>query len=369
MNSFKNTLEKITVPQLVLNEQICRRNIRVMAEKARRYGIRFRPHFKTHQSKVVGEWFKEEKVISITVSSLKMADYFKDNWDDITVAFPVNIREIDTINQIAKHIRLNLLVESVDSVAFLAQHVKYPIGCYIKVDSGYHRTGLTVNQLETCDRIVELIQKDSNMTLAGFLTHAGHSYHSNQKEEYLQIFKETVHICRTFRKRYSSITKDLQISYGDTPTCTMVEDLTGVDEIRPGNFVFYDLFQWYLGVCRQEQIAVVMACPVVARHEDRNSFIIYGGAVHFSKDSIRLPDGRVCYGLMVEWTESGWKPMNKLVPLISLSQEHGILQVDEELMKQIRIGDLVGILPVHSCLTADAMKGYISLEGRVLDHM
>ena len=33
------------------------------------------------------------------------------------------------------------------------------------------------------------------------------------------------------------------------------------------------------------------------------------------------------------------------------------------------IGYLVGIVPVHSCLTANLMKGYLTLEGEEIDHM
>ena len=74
-----------------------------MAGKAHANRLVFRPHFKTHQSHLIGQWFREEGVTKITASSLSMAAYFaEDGWDDITVAFPVNIREMDTINELAR---------------------------------------------------------------------------------------------------------------------------------------------------------------------------------------------------------------------------------------------------------------------------
>jgi D-serine deaminase-like pyridoxal phosphate-dependent protein len=51
---------KIMKPTLLLDEEKCRRNIRTMAEKARSSGVIFRPHFKTHQSIEIGNWFREE---------------------------------------------------------------------------------------------------------------------------------------------------------------------------------------------------------------------------------------------------------------------------------------------------------------------
>ena len=35
----------------------------------------------------------------------------------------------------------------------------------------------------------------------------------------------------------------LEISIGDTPACSILEEFAGVDEVRPGNFVFYDVMQ------------------------------------------------------------------------------------------------------------------------------
>ncbi|RMG79679.1 MAG: alanine racemase, partial [Bacteroidetes bacterium] len=89
----------LTQPVPLLQSDICRANIRRMVGKARKNGVRLRPHFKTHQSAEIGEWFRAEGVSQIAVSSLVMAEYFAGaGWSDITVAFPVNILEIETIN-------------------------------------------------------------------------------------------------------------------------------------------------------------------------------------------------------------------------------------------------------------------------------
>jgi D-serine deaminase-like pyridoxal phosphate-dependent protein len=66
----------IATPTLLLDEGRARRNLDGMAARAARAGVRFRPHFKTHQSARIGEWFREAGVHSITVSSVRMAAYF-----------------------------------------------------------------------------------------------------------------------------------------------------------------------------------------------------------------------------------------------------------------------------------------------------
>src|SRR5512140_22273 len=92
----------IKKPELLLDESKCRRNIRTMADKARSSKVIFRPHFKTHQSLEIGNWFREEGVNSITVSSVTMANHFaRAGWKDITIAFPVNLREEKEIEKLS----------------------------------------------------------------------------------------------------------------------------------------------------------------------------------------------------------------------------------------------------------------------------
>ena len=80
----------ITKPTFLVDEKKCRANIQKIADKAKRNNVEFRAHFKTHQSLAIGRWFKDAGVNKITVSSLDMAKYFASEWNDITVAFPVN---------------------------------------------------------------------------------------------------------------------------------------------------------------------------------------------------------------------------------------------------------------------------------------
>jgi D-serine deaminase-like pyridoxal phosphate-dependent protein len=46
----------------------------------------------------------------------------------------------------------------------------------------------------------------------------------------------------------------------------------------------------------------------------------------------------------------------------SLSQEHGIIYCPEKIIHDFNVGDLIYVLPVHSCMTADLMKKYLTTE-------
>ncbi len=365
-------LSDITRPTALLNEETACRNIARMAEKARRSGVRFRPHFKTHQSAIIGEWFRAEGVAAITVSSVSMAQYFAAHgWRDILIAFPVNWREIEAINALAEAVSLHLLLESVETARFLAARLTAPVGIWLKVDTGYGRTGLRWDDAADLQAVAAAVEAGQQMRLLGLLSHAGHSYHARSTAELQAIYAETVERISGARRALEQAGfGPLQVSLGDTPCCSTVEGFAGVDEVRPGNFVFNDMMQVQIGACRVEDVAVAVACPVVAVHPEDRKIVIYGGAVHLSKEQLALDDRTISYGAVALPDASrGWGVPLPGCTVASLSQEHGIIRASDDLLAQVRIGDLLMVLPVHSCLTVDLLKTYRTLAGERIPMM
>jgi len=347
-------------PELILDEAKCRNNIRLMKQRADDAGVIFRPHFKTHQSAVVGQWFRQAGVHAITVSSVTMAEYFASHgWDDITIAFPVNLLEMNAITKLASRINLNLLVESAEVTAQLGE-AGLKAGVFIKIDVGAHRTGIPVHETEKILNLINTIRQIPSLTLKGFLAHAGHTYKAKGYHEINQIAMDAANALKAIR--LSAAIPDLLISWGDTPSCSLMTENPGFDEWRPGNFVFYDVMQYHIGSCSLDQIAVAMACPVVATHSSRNQVVIYGGAIHFSKERIMADDNFELFGYVVEMGENGWGQPIPGAWLSSLSQEHGIVTLPETVAGRIKPGMILGILPIHSCLAVSALKEMYTLN-------
>jgi D-serine deaminase-like pyridoxal phosphate-dependent protein len=359
----------ITKPTLLIDIEKCKSNIKQMAAKARKHNLVFRPHFKTHQSLEIGRWFREAGVQKITVSSVSMADYFSREWQDITIAFPVNVLEIDSINRLAAKIQLNLLIESVESLAFLAKNLTHPVGFFIKIDTGAHRTGVQPDNLQHLETLVSFADKSPKLRWCGFLAHSGHTYRCRDSACVTAIHKESLRLLSGLKNHFIDSHPDIVNSLGDTPSCSVCDEFDGVDEIRPGNFVFYDLTQAAIGSCETHQIATAMACPVVALHPEREEAVVYGGGIHFSKDRLQTQHEGVIYGRVVEKTPKGWGAVLPNVYVRSLSQEHGIVHLPKEYFDKIHIGDLLYVLPVHSCMTADVMKTYRSLAETDIEMM
>ncbi len=363
-------MTEIIRPTLVLDKDICMRNIERMAKKAADHKMRFRPHFKTHQSAKIGEWFRNFGVDAITVSSVQMAAYFAENgWKDITIAFPLNILEINNINQLAAKIKLHVLVENTEAAAFLAEKALHSLGVWIKIDTGNNRTGIDPANTSLIASVVNKITKNDKLKFNGFLTHTGHTYSASSTDEIFSRHFDALLKLKSLKQKYKSAFPEVEISMGDTPAATLCTTFNGVDEIRPGNFVFYDLMQQNLGVCSFDDIAVKMVCPVVAKHIMRNEVVIQGGAVHFSREEIINIDGKSMFGRIII-SKNGKKTMLDPTNYLSkLSQEHGIIKVAQKQFKNFHVGDLVEITPVHSCLTANLMGYYLTTDGEIIEMM
>ncbi|HAJ36214.1 MAG TPA: alanine racemase [Chloroflexi bacterium] len=359
-------------PTLLLDATRARRNIARMAAKAQRHQLRFRPHFKTHQSASIGAWFRTAGVQAITVSSVAMACYFAEHgWDDITIAFPVNVREIVAINALAARLRLHLLVENLAAVDLLATQLTAPVAIWIEIDAGYRRSGVAWDDRATLVALAQRVAACERMALQGLLTHDGGTYAARTHTAIADAYTTTVNRLNHARDWLAEHGfAGLEVSIGDTPACSVLDDFGRVNEMRPGNFVFYDWMQVEIGACTWDDVATVVACPVVSIHPERNDVILYGGAVHLSKESLRRADGSPNFGAVVLLEEDGWSAPLSDAWVRSLSQEHGIVHAGAAafaaLTSHTQIGGLLGIVPVHSCLTADLLKHYLTLEGERL---
>ena len=346
-----------STPTLIVNKTIALNNLDRMINVANKNNLILRPHFKTHQSIEIGNWFKEKGVTSITVSSIKMAEFFSSEWDDITIAFPLNILEIDKLNFMIRRNKVKLLIDSISPLKILNSQLQDSIEVYLKIDVGYNRAGLKVEEKQKIKSIIEFCKSSEKISFLGFLAHFGDSYESRNKLEIKSVFEKSIERIKVLSDGFPNY----QISIGDTPTCSTINKYPEfINEIRPGNFIFYDLAQYKIGSCEIEDIAIRMICPVVSIYEEREEVLIYGGSVHFSKDILRENEndkfGYVYFG-------EAWDVSNKIGYIKSLSQEHGIVKLEKKI--DLKIGDQLNVIPVHSCLAVDKMGMFYESGKRI----
>ena len=354
------------MPTLLLDQDKCLKNIERMAQKARKNQLSFRPHFKTHQSAEVGSWYRDFGVSGITVSSFRMARYFVSaGWEDILVAMPFNPHEIRQLNELSESAGISILLDHPDTLTSL-RSLEHNTAFYVDVDTGYGRSGIKSENREEIEGLLSAAGKNPRLLFKGFYCHAGHSYKSSDPHIRRTIHEKSTGDLATLKKHFQEL-GPLAL-YGDTPNCSTQPDFTGIDEITPGNFVFYDLTQVMLGSCPAGDVAVAVACQVIGKYPARKQLLIHGGGIHFSKESMRK-ESITHYGQAVAEAGKGWSIPEQQYFITSLSQEHGVLEQCGSLFDRNRIGDTLLFLPVHSCMTVNLMKDYRTLDGRIIRTM
>jgi D-serine deaminase-like pyridoxal phosphate-dependent protein len=346
-------------PTLLIHRARAERNIAAMAAKAASSGVGFRPHFKTHQSIEVGRWFRSAGVEAITVSSPDMAvEFAADGWEDILIAVPLNAGAEAVYRDLSERVTLGLLVDHPDHVGFL-QRTGLRVNAWIKIDAGYGRVGVAWDDRDTLRALALGLTALPHARFAGLLAHSGQTYQSRGRAEMEAIWNQCAD--RMWTANESAGRLQAGISVGDTPSCSMLERFDGCTEVRPGNFVYYDLQQLRIGSCGLDQIAAAVACPIVSVQPRRNEVVVHGGSVHFSRDFVTDPDLGAIFGRALSDVGDGWGALADGVALVRLSQEHGVLTGPPGWIADRRIGDVLRIVPAHSCLAASALRPHFGI--------
>jgi D-serine deaminase-like pyridoxal phosphate-dependent protein len=363
-------LHNIKTPSLVLDAGRVRRNAEQMSARVRGLGASLRPHVKTHKCVEVARIQTEGGAGGITVSTLAEARAFAAHgFRDITYAVPIEPGKFEEAFELSRLCeRFALITDDVSIPPLLdeaARRAGLTIDLFLKVDCGYHRCGVEPERPEALE-IPRRIGDAPNLRFAGILTHAGHSYHARSPEELLSIARRERDVMTEFAARLRSDGVEVPVvSVGSTPTATHYDHLEGVDEARPGNYIFFDAFQATLGSCAFEDCALTVLAAVVHRDRALRKIVLDAGAIALSKDRGPVELDSSCgYGrvLDLEGAETGLR-------VSALSQEHGEVQVeDDRLLDALAVGARVRILANHSCLSAAQHTHYHVLEGsRVVD--
>ena len=348
-----HTIAELPTPALLLDLDRLEANVSRMAARCRDLGVRLRPHIKTHKCIEIAERQREAGCTGITVSTLYEACAFADRgFDDITWAFPVILNRLPEARALAERVTLRLVVDSREAVDAL-EHVGFPFHVWLKIDCGYHRAGILPD-----DPMAFWLAKDlaesSLLHFDGILSHSGHAYHGHSVDDIRRIAEEERAIMADLRARFHREGIDAEASVGSTPAMCAVEALNGVQEARPGNYVFYDRTQVALGVCGVTDVAVSVLSSVVSSRPRADHCVVDAGALALSKDT-GSPHGEPGMGDIYEQYNTGRLRDN--VRLTALSQEHGIVNAP------LAVGDRIRILPNHSCLTTACWDAYHVVRG------
>lgn len=343
------------------------RNCMRMTERARALGVGLRPHVKTHKTLEGARLQVAADAGPVTVSTLAEARHLAvSGFRDLTWAVPLAPAKLARAGELVDAgVRLGLLVDHPAALAEVeafaaARGVRAPV--WLEVDCGGARSGVD----PASNHAVELatrIAGSPQLELRGLLTHAGHAYAVSGLEAMRRVSHEerdaVVELARRLEQEGVPVP---EVSVGSTPTMVAADDLTGVTEMRPGNYVFFDAFQVAVGSASLADVAFTVAASVIGLHPERGAFVLDAGALALSKDPGPVHVEPGCgFGIVLD-PDTG-VPLRD-VRLVSLSQEHGVARVGSGFdWGRLRLGSLMRVVPNHSCLAAALFDSYHLLRG------
>lgn len=347
-------LHTLDTPALILDEAKMDANIARMRDKAQALGVTLRPHLKTSKCWEVAKrqlWTPEGPA---TVSTLKEAEEFAAHGvKDMIYAVGIAPQKLHRVAALLRQgVDLKIILDNVDSaraVSRFCQEEHLPIKVMIEIDCDGHRSGLKPQSAEILEVAAAL---EAPAKLVGVLTHAGGSYDVDTHEALLiRSRAERDGICHAAQMLRDAGHDISIVSVGSTPTALTDEDLTGVTELRAGVYVFFDLFQAGVGICKPEDIALSLLVTVIGHQLEKGWVITDGGWMALSRDrgtaNQKVDQG---YGLVCDINgqiiDGLW--------VSGANQEHGIISARNPMgfdPKQFPIGTRLRILPNHACST------------------
>lgn len=352
----------VATPDLLLDLEKLRTNAERMRARAAMLGVTLRPHVKTGKSIEVAREMLGDGPAAITVSTLREAEFFLDHGirDQIYAVgiAPNKLERVFSLRERGAELRIILdSVEAANAVAQACAVRRHALPVLIEVDSDGHRGGVRPDQVEELDAIAGALRDTAD--LRGVLTHAGGSYAARSDTElrhYAKLERDGA-VAAAEHLRAAGYAVDT-VSIGSTPTALFAEDLTGVTELRAGVYGFFDLVMAGIGVCDVADIAISVVASVIAVQPDKGQFLIDAGWMALSRDrgtaNQTVDQG---YGLVCD---AKGRPYADVI-IESVNQEHGVARLrpgSRGRLPELRVGDLVRVLPNHACATAAQHEGY-----------
>jgi D-serine deaminase-like pyridoxal phosphate-dependent protein len=350
----------LPTPSLVLDRAKLARNIKRMAEAAKRHGVALRPHLKTTKSIDVARLALEGQAGGIAVSTLKEAEYFASHGiTDLQYAVSIVPDKLERVAAIQKTgARVTVITDSVDvarAIGTKGRDLEHSFHVLVEVDCGEGRSGVYPDSPAVIE-IAKLIDQSPHAVLAGVMTHAGHSYGCRSIAEIQDVAEAERAAALAAAERIRALGMGCPtISVGSTPTALHARNLQGVTEVRPGVYMFGDMFQAQIGSCDVSDLAVSVMTQVISHHAPLGRLLIDAGALALSKDrSTESAPNDVGFGLVAGLDGHPLEPQRHVDRVY---QEHGqVVLSNGAPLNSLPVGSRLRIYPNHICMTG-AMYG------------
>lgn len=347
----------LDTPAILIDLDIMERNLRKLADYGRQHDLRVRPHTKTHKIPALARKQIELGAAGLTVAKVGEAEVMLSaRPTDLLIAYPtVGTRKLDRLMQVAKQTAVAMSLDSLvvaQQLSDAANAHGVEIGVLAEVDVGLGRVGVAPG-----DALLELIR---GMARLPNLRFEGIAFYPGQIKaldvEGQQGLNEVAQLL-------GDILTDLRragfnpriVSGGSTPTLFHSHLLPGLNEVRPGTYIFNDRNTVLAGACTLAECAASIVVTVVSTAK-AGQMIVDGGSKTFSSDR-PTAGSEVSFGHVVDAPQAVFTKMN---------EEHGFIDL-RKAGHRFEVGERVRIIPNHICVAMNLHECVYGIRGDVVE--
>lgn len=302
------------------------------------------------------------------------------------------------------------MVDHVETLDFISRSSSLwpgPVRIFVKIDTGYHRSGITFDssQLNQISIALSTPEIKEQISLLGLYSHLGHSYGFNTPTEAIQglitEFSSLAKATSAIRDTHGP----LVLSVGATPTATAAQNLFSPSSLAdPATKAVANSLQQQLGDLKKQGLILELHAGVypvldmqqLATHSRTSNLhssniglrilteisslypdrakpeaLISAGSLVLGREPCKSYPG---WGVVTPWvpsspanvSESGhYDEENKTGWIVGrVSQEHGILSWEgsSPVQRELKIGQKVMVWPNHACVAGSGFGWYYIVD-------
>jgi D-serine deaminase-like pyridoxal phosphate-dependent protein len=310
-------LDQVATPMPVIDEDRLAANIARAQAYIDQHGKAFRPHIKTHKIVAVAKAQQEAGAVGINCQKISEATVFADaGFTDILITYNIlGTAKLARLRALHEHVpHLSVVADSAVTVDGLAGafDAARPLTVLVECDTGGKRCG--VQTPEAAVQLAERIAAAPALNFGGILT-----YPAPGGAEAVEAFITGTMALLAARGIDCPVR-----SSGGSPDLYKAHLVPSATEHRAGTYVYNDRSMVRAGECTRGDLAMHVLATVVSRPADLLGFSDFGEIEGFEGARI-----------------------------VSLSEEHAVVDIAACRDTFPPVGGLVKIVPNHTCVVSN----------------
>ncbi len=346
-------LSDLDTPALVVDLDVMEGNLTKMAEYCRRHNLRLRPHTKTHKIPELARKQIESGASGITVAKLGEAEVMiDDGLNDLLIAYPiVGPTKTARLARLAERATITVSLDSAEAARGISAAVSdrgANVGILVEIDVGFGRVG--VGSETEALKLAQTVSSLPGLNFQGLMFFPGHfGVEPDQRAVLRAQVNELLDRCvETFARTGMPIAI---VSGGSTPSRYESDRFHGVNEVRPGTYIFNDRNTVGVSAAALDECALSVLVTVVSTSVSGHA-VVDGGSKTFSSDRYQADDERG-FGLVKE---------DPAAEIERFSEEHGHINVSRS-DRRYNVGERLMIIPNHVCSTVNLHDEIYGVRG------